>query len=43
MCIIFVVLKVTGRKTERNFTYPHRKGDLGDMPSTGELGLSVLK
>jgi len=27
--------QVTGRKTERNFTYPHRKGDLGDMPSTG--------
>lgn len=22
-------------KTRKNFTYPHRKGELGDMPSTG--------
>lgn len=27
--------QVTGKKTEKNYTYPHRKGDHGDLPSTG--------
>ncbi|XP_005098845.1 dye-decolorizing peroxidase YfeX [Aplysia californica] len=27
--------QVTGRKAPKNFTYPYRKGALGDMPSSG--------
>lgn len=27
---------VGGNKAKHNFTYPHRKGYLGEMPSSGE-------
>ena len=29
--------QVTGDKTAKNYNYPHRKGEHGDMPSSGKL------
>ena len=31
----FYKLATRGKGAPENYTYPHRKGSLGDMPSTG--------
>lgn len=30
-----------GKGSPENYTYPHRKGALGDMPSTGTVSLAM--
>ena len=33
-------LQVAG-KTRKSYTYPHRKGAIGDMPSSGEFAIDT--